>query len=361
MRNISQKIAQQIVETVKDVCGQDINYIDLDGKIYASTNKARIGKFHEIGKQVALTGETIEVMDDNSFFGTYAGVNIPVLHEGERIGVIGISGSPEKVRKFAYLAEKITLLLLREQELNYQSYTKKNQINYIIRLLIREEASRQKQVTNYIETQNIDTGCLYQVILIKLDSRYNSGNLTLIENKIFQTFQYFHSSLYTFNYPNEYILILESRKLESYYYLLEKLLENHKELLKIAIGSPHPLYSQHLSYDEAKIASRSSKTGSLSSYQHLGLEILCAHTDKEIREHYEKKFLDSLDAKEIELLKVYYENEMSLSQTSEQLFLHKNTIQYQLDRIYEKTGFNPRRFRDAAGLYSALLLQKLSV
>ena len=47
---------------------------------------------------------------------------------------------------------------------------------------------------------------------------------------------------------------------------------------------------------------------------------------------------------------------MSLGHTSSRLFLHKNTLQYKLDRIYKKCGLNPRKFRDGAVLYLALKL-----
>ena len=47
---IDQSLAMQIVNTVKDVCGQDINFIDQSGIIFASTNPNRIGTFHEIGQ-----------------------------------------------------------------------------------------------------------------------------------------------------------------------------------------------------------------------------------------------------------------------------------------------------------------------
>lgn len=359
MEKVNQKTAQQIVDTVKDVCGQDINFIDLDGKIYASTNKARIGKFHEIGQQVALTGTTIEVGEDNTFFGTHAGVNLPVLHGGELVGVIGISGEPEKVRKFAYLAEKITLLLLREQELAFRYHTQKSHINYILRLLLQEETACHKKVNDYIADQAILADAAYQVILVTLDSRYNPSNLGMIENAIFDTFRKFSSELYTFNYPNEYILILESAKLKTFYYILERFLEKNGNLLKISIGSPYKLHQQYRSYEEARLTSRCSAIGTLTSYQELGIEILCSGADKDTVPVYIGKFLQALDEEEINLLKVYYENDMSLAKTADDLFLHKNTIQYKLDRIAQKCGFNPRRFRDAAGFYSAILLKNL--
>ena len=112
---IGKQLATQIVDTVHDVCGHDINFINKNGIIYASTNTSRIGSFHEIGKKAADTKTVIEVQDNDHYEGTSSGVNIPVTHNGYLIAVIGISGSPDEVRKFAYLAEKITRLLIREQ------------------------------------------------------------------------------------------------------------------------------------------------------------------------------------------------------------------------------------------------------
>lgn len=70
---IDRKLAQQIVDTVKDVCGQNVNFIDGSGLIYASTDAGRIGSYHEIGRQAAVAGKAIEVEADDRFTGTQKG------------------------------------------------------------------------------------------------------------------------------------------------------------------------------------------------------------------------------------------------------------------------------------------------
>ena len=104
-------IGQQIVDTVKDVCGHNINFISSEGKIIASTDSGRVGTFHEIGKQAAITEQLLEVTDDDSFYGTHKGVNLPFFWQGECVAVIGISGDPDEVRKYAYLDFHVTCLL----------------------------------------------------------------------------------------------------------------------------------------------------------------------------------------------------------------------------------------------------------
>ena len=46
---------------------------------------------------------------------------MPVYHNQSLLAVIGITGEPDTVRKYAHLAERITNLLIREQELNQYS------------------------------------------------------------------------------------------------------------------------------------------------------------------------------------------------------------------------------------------------
>ena len=44
---LDKSLAFQVVNTIKDTCGQDINFIDKQGMIFASTNADRIGTFPE--------------------------------------------------------------------------------------------------------------------------------------------------------------------------------------------------------------------------------------------------------------------------------------------------------------------------
>lgn len=115
---IGKQLATQIVDTVHDVCGHDINFINKNGIIYASTNTSRIGSFHEIGKKAADTKTVIEVQDNDHYEGTSSGVNIPVTHNGYLIAVIGISGSP----RFNMTEDDLTELMMSMSGTQSASY-----------------------------------------------------------------------------------------------------------------------------------------------------------------------------------------------------------------------------------------------
>ena len=357
-RIISRRVAQQIVETVRDVCNHNINFIDPKGIIFASTDASRVGDFHEIGRQVATTGKMVEVEQNNSYLGTQKGVNIPFVYQGEIVAVIGISGEPKKVRQYAYLAQKITALILREQELEDQSNSRKQQMNYMVRALISGEHIHHDYFADFLETYHADRKTEYRTVVVQMHGRFNPANLSFVEREIFQVFQQTGSPFSTFQYPNEYILFLEADRWDRCRPLLQKLTDQYGELLKIGVGIQCRLTKQNQSYQSAGIALKSHVGNSaMVVFDELDLEILMGCIPADVRQQFMKKTVQALDDKEKKLLQVYFESDLSLKATCEKLYIHKNTVQYQLDKIWKDCGYNPRQFKDAVVLYLALQLE----
>ena len=179
----------------------------------------------------------------------------------------------------------------------------------------------------------------------------------MIEKYIYHAFDMTGSALYTFHYSNEYILFLETSKAKQWLHLFEQLAQKHAPLLKIGIGHTAPLSQQYKSYQSAKIAADSLFSNEyIAEFDSLDLEILLAGVAEDAQNFYLAKTMHALAEKDLELLKVYFSLNMSLKDTCEQLFLHKNTLQYRLDKIHKITGYNPRSFKDAAVLYIGLKL-----
>lgn len=57
---------------------------------------------------------------------------------------------------------------------------------------------------------------------------------------------------------------------------------------------------------------------------------------------------------EIEVIRAYAACEMNASKTAKMLFVHMNTVHYQLDKIKKKTGLNPRTFSGLTELLSRI-------
>ena len=58
--------------------------------------------------------------------------------------------------------------------------------------------------------------------------------------------------------------------------------------------------------------------------------------------------LDEVDRLTISSL---LKHQLSIQETADDLFIHRNTLNYRLDKIYQKTGFQFRQFEDAMTYY----------
>ncbi len=386
MAQISKEIAGQIVDTVKDVCGHNINFIRPDGIILASTDPDRIGTYHEIGRKVAQTGKPIDVTADSSYSGTQPGVNMPFFYHGEVAAVIGISGHPNEVKKYAYLAQRITGLLITAQEYDARSRNADAEMHYFVRSLVHGEAVSHDFYLDFLENHGItpegvqrahavrggkisseenssdklpqcssDEAQLYLTVVVRLAQHYNPANLSMVEQDILSAFQKTGSPLYTFEYPNEFILIVQSGQFRSQENLFKKTAEKYGGLLRIGAGAPHHLIHQSRSYTEAETAVRAAEKGSgYADYSALHLEILLASVSERAKEQFTRKTLAGLDAKDRQTLRAYFESGCHLKDTAQKLYIHKNTLQYRLDRIKSVTGFDPRIFAQGVVLYLAI-------
>ncbi len=356
---IDKDLAQQIVNTVKDVCGYDVNFINCSGVIFASTDEARIGTYHEIGKKAAQAGSLLEVDTDTGFSGTHKGVNLPVYHRDSIIAVIGISGEPKEVRKFAYLAERITRLLIREQEISAFSRSEAEKRHHILQSLLRAHPDNSDYLLDCLEEFGIGKTAPKRLIILHMDAGYRPDKLPLMEQKIMDLFTRTHIRLYTYHYPDEYLAVIADTDYQKYKDTLKGFAGKYGETLRIAAGKAVSALSLCDSYASALTALKSlaGTASSFADFDALTLELILSSLSEGNREAYFQKTVSPLSEADLNLLSVYFEEGQSLAKTAERLFLHKNTLQYKLDGISRKCGLNPRKFQDAVLLYLALRMK----
>lgn len=353
---IGRHLADQIVQAVFEVCGHNVNFIDCDGYIYASTDSRRIGSYHEIGKKAAKTGQMIEVEADSGYEGTMEGVNLPVFYEQKLIAVIGISGSPQEVRKYAYLAENITLLLIREQKLQFSARTCQEKRHSYIRNLIYQEEPLSPEEKEELKEFALNDSEKMRVMTLVFCQECSSAEIAQTEPLIHRLFEKMSVFLFTYQYPRTYLAVLTDTQYQRYHTDLRAFAEKYSPYLKIAVGKAEFLDQLPDSFGTCRIIMKSPALlpGSFACYEDLTLEPLLCSSSVGERKAFWEKMIGKLTDQETELLNCYFDTEMSLLETSRQQHLHKNTLQYRLDKIYRKTGYNPRIFKDAVLFYLAL-------
>ncbi len=75
-----------------------------------------------------------------------------------------------------------------------------------------------------------------------------------------------------------------------------------------------------------------------------------------IREIFEGKSPDDFDEETLTTINKFFENNLNVSETSRQLYIHRNTLVYRLDKLQKSTGLDLRVFEDAITFKIALMV-----
>lgn len=116
--HLSSALAQRIVDELTPALQENLNLMDAEGFIVASSDVSRVGTLHPGAREAASKNEVVSVYADTARPGERPGVNLPLEYRGNVIGVVGVTGKPARVRSLApVLVLTIALLFEREAEL----------------------------------------------------------------------------------------------------------------------------------------------------------------------------------------------------------------------------------------------------
>ena len=77
-----------------------------------------------------------------------------------------------------------------------------------------------------------------------------------------------------------------------------------------------------------------------------------------IKEIFENQSLDEFDEETLVTINKFFENSLNVSETSRQLYIHRNTLVYRLDKLQKTTNLDLRVFEDAITFKIALMVVK---
>ncbi len=119
MLTVDPSLARAIVERTMAIIPFSVNVMDERGVIIASGSPERVGSVHS-GAQLALTRRaTVEVdaPDMAGLQGAKPGINLLLTVRGEVCGVVGLTGQPDQVRQFGALVRLTAEMILEQAQL----------------------------------------------------------------------------------------------------------------------------------------------------------------------------------------------------------------------------------------------------
>ncbi|MGJ7919657.1 CdaR family transcriptional regulator [Neobacillus sp. LXY-4] len=357
-------IAEKIVKDVKRLIGEDIIIVNTEGTIIASTEKNRIGNFHQGALIAAQKKEkfVISEKDERKLVGVRAGINLPVFFRRDVIGVIGITGDPGKVSPYGEIIRKMTEMLVSENYFSQQLELQSRAIEAFIFDWIQNR-EWDSVFLNQAKLLNVDLSAKRQAIMIELHQFEH-----LILRDIYSSFSKWNNAKkgdILMRWGNNRILMLrkatdhESREQVVHYITsFQNFLEEHlHSMMSIGVGQKVSPKEMTLSYKQAERALRSTTSQSTIIFdEDLTIEMILDEVNTETKMTFLRRTIGPIVSEEelITTLRKLFENNHSLKNTASSLHVHINTLHYRLKKIYELTNLDPSNIHDLLTLFLSL-------
>lgn len=380
-----EKDAQAIVDRLISILGKNINIINKDGIIIASGDKKRIGHLHEAGRMAALENREITVNNDNinTYPGTKTGVNIPVYYKNDVICVVGITGDVSEVKGYALVVKELVELMFQELENRRFEYLKGRALRSFARELLNHHDS--EDITDLIaraKVMDFDFSVERVVIEIDVDNLPSRSNAfedmdeVMIQNFKQQIDDMLNSILgsseIAFNLHDHRFIILKqySENVEDFAYNTIDILKSRFNI-QCHVGIGCVCYNLSGYSQSYKLADKAIEIGKkvdtkrkVYPWDKYKLHMLLKSSGTENKNDYlceYKPILEDMDKNQDMLvtIKTYFEKGMSIKETASELFIHKNTVLYRLNKVKEKYGINIFNVNECMNLYITILLCKI--
>lgn len=355
MIQLSEQLAQKIVDQMMKVIPYNVIITDEQGIIIGSGDPKRIYRFHPIAKKVIEIEKTVQISDDSSL-GVKAGVNSPIFFDGKLVGVIGITGNPDIVKPFSELVSVTAELLINQEYVLIQRRTKEQEREkFLYELAYADEEYSQDFIERGLSL-GIDLTIPHRAVVINS----NEETLRKIKNYI-NSFLRKDEYYLTLN-PNIIAIFMHSDK------PIIKMLEKYFSKENIAnvnlgIGLTESVIAT--SIKQALIAMNigrklESNKGTY-MYEDLHFISILANfkNDFKLNEIIRKLKVEGKQADLFGTLAAYVYNNGEVNTTSDVLHIHRNTLNYRLEKIQEISGKNPRNLIELFELFTAYVISML--
>lgn len=358
---------QKIVDRVISILGKNINIMNSDGIIIASGDSSRVGAFHEAANIAAKTKSEMTVEKNDDFIGCKKGVNIPIYHDNEVLGVIGITGEPSDVKNYGKIVKELVELMIQEDERKNIELYQATAIRNFANELIKEQDERNLELLGWrTHLVNFDLQVERQIIVLDICSfgdvvkKYSTNSEIMIQKfkqKVVDTIYNVSDQMndLIFNLYEDRFIIFRSKdkEISTYCENVQKTLSDTLELtVYMGLGSVcREISDYHKSFLTANSVLDVGRKIHPGKHIYIGddyrIQLLLQTLNKKQKEQYYQSFRDIFGDKPdaglneiLKTVKVFFENGMSLKNTSAAMFVHRNTVLYRIKKLNESYNIN---------------------
>lgn len=355
-------MAEKFIKKINAYTDYNVNIMNEKGIIIASRDVNRIGTFHEIAYNIVFKKlNVIEVNEDQSYLGVQSGVNLALIHNNERIGVIGITGDPKEVRPIA-LVMKMSMETMLEYEIQKEMIMRRRNLkeNFLNYLLYEEDVDK-IELENYFTKLDYKDDIFRISILCSTDS--NNDPEKILE-KVKNEPSYSNQDICAIT-KDKKIIIFKSltsdveQVFSNYKYIISEYLDSLLKSLDLEKGN-YKFYIgtiqnnpvnyrnsyQHCQWLEKHIYTDNIDSAESFFYDYIDeymksiIPMIELHKifevfSSELKQDFKKNYIDIIGA--------LRKNNYNLVASSKELFIHKNTLSFQFDKLKKLLNMNPVR------------------
>lgn len=362
--------AQAIVREISSAVNQNVNLMDDTGRIIASTNPDRVGTEHMGARKIVEEKlDCLTVGNDQEYGGSQVGINLPLYFRGDIVGVIGISGEWSQIARYMQLIKKATEALLKDAYIQENAdVLRMKRRDYLHTLLFGSAASLSEDFFSRAPSLGFDIHLPYRCLCLSFFSREDrSAEIQALLDTAAEQLERMYSGLMLYRESNQlcvFTTILDDSHLRALFGKLRQSLDiSGSFCLKGGADSgPHTgpqLRAGRTQADKSLCSALLQEQEDLVFYSTMTSGLYLGEISRASKKEYLTRIFGAMSRQEmqdwIHLLDVFYACDGSLSKTAEKLFIHKNTLQYQLRKLACLTGYDPRSISNA-GLYQTAIL-----
>lgn len=351
---ISNQILQSTIDGLKEISRIDFCVIDLEGNVLAATF-SELEEYRSSVIPFVDSPADSQVVQGHQFFKIY--------DEQQVEYVLVVNGSSEDV----YMIGKMAAFQIQNLLVAYKERFDKD--NFIKNLLL--DNLLLVDIYNRAKKLHIDTNARRVVFL--LETSYEKDNVSL---ECIRTLLGTKTGDFITAVDEKSIIVVKELAGSDGYTEMEKVARQilntlpveKKECAHIAYGTiVEEIREVSRSYKEARMAMDVGKIffaeRNVIAYSSLGIGRLIYQLPIPlckmfIREIFENKSPDDFDEETLTTINKFFENSLNVSETSRQLYIHRNTLVYRLDKLQKSTGLDLRIFEDAITFKIALMVVK---
>lgn len=343
----------QISGIIETACG----IADENGSILASTDITHTGNIDDGVLEQLVNGEILTV---NGF--SYQRLSYSNRYEY----IVFIKGtSAENLRCLALIALSIKNSgVYYDERLDKVNFIKNVMLNNVLHgdIMLRAKelqvSTTARRVVFLIRTENSRDASPYDIILSIFPNRNRDYIVVIDEENI--------ALVKEFRAEDEEKISFDVERIGKI--IVDNL--NSELMVKTVVGignSVHSIREISRSYKEAQTAlivgSIFEADKSIVYYNNLGIGRLIYQLPTTLcnlflNEVFSDDSLNLLDSETVNTIQKFFENNLNVSETSRQLYVHRNTLVYRLDKIQKLTGLDLRMFDDALTFKFSMMIKR---